>query len=93
MSASSREAEPPSRDGSTTSCPNPAALAAMLAWEVPRLVAHLDPSIPACLQSTHPATGWCHACRLAAPCPIRHLADLAADYLRRGECDQVTAVR
>jgi hypothetical protein len=43
-------------------------------WEVPELIAAIDPGIAARLLAAHPASGWCRSCRAGAPCSTRTLA-------------------
>lgn len=44
-------------------------------WEVPHLIAALDPDIAGRLLAAHPDAGWCRSCRVPAPCSMRQLAE------------------
>jgi hypothetical protein len=45
-----------------------------LGWEVPELIARLDPGIAGRINVNHPADGWCRSCGATAPCSMRTLA-------------------
>lgn len=49
-----------------------------LGWEVPELVASLDPGIAGRIVVNHPAEGWCRSCGATAPCSMRTLAAAVA---------------
>ncbi|MGI5126547.1 hypothetical protein ACQEVB_06980 [Pseudonocardia sp. CA-107938] len=45
-----------------------------LSWEVPELIARLDPGIAGRIAANHPGEGWCRPCGVNAPCSMRTLA-------------------
>jgi len=62
-----------------------------LLWEVPELIAALDPGIAGRMLAAHPEEGWCRSCRVTAPCSSRTLAaaaDRAGTRPARGHGDR-----